>query len=67
MIHKFLALPTPDQSFFKQYKQIILEFIWDNKPARISYNHLIQQYDKMGLKLGDLATKNFTLKASWPV
>ena len=66
-IHKFLALPAPPKEFFKIYKGIILEFLWDGKPAKIKYDRLIQNYDKLGLKLVDLYTKSIALKAAWPL
>ena len=64
-IHKFMALPSPPESFFKMYKSIILKFLWDNKPHRISYNKLVLGYDQLGIKLTDLSAKNTALKAAW--
>ena len=61
--HRFMCLPNPE--FFKQYKQIITEFLWGHKPPKIRYLKLIQNYDKMGLKLIDLKEKDYALKASW--
>ena len=65
--HLFLALPTPSQTFFTEYKSMIVEFLWDGKKAKIAYSKLIQDYYHLGLKLVDLATKDNALKASWPV
>ena len=65
-IHKFMALPTPHSTFFNAYKTMILDFLWNHKPHRIVYNKLVQGYDRMGLKLVDLQTKNTALKAAWP-
>ena len=66
-IHKFMALPSPNPSFFSKYRSLITKFIWNNTPAKISYNKLVQGYDKLGLKLCDLSTKDQALKAAWPV
>ena len=65
LIHKFMALPTPDQSFFKQYKSIIMDFLWDGKIPKIRYSKLIQDYQNGGLKLVDVEAKNHALKAAW--
>ena len=66
-IHKFLALPTPPPAFFKQYKEIVLNFLWDKKVPKISYERLLQNYNNHGLKLTDLAEKDSALKAAWLV
>ena len=65
-MHKFLALPTPPGEFFKRYKRLVLEFLWDGKKAKIPYKRLIQDYTRLGLKLFDLEIKNKALKAAWP-
>ena len=65
--YQFSALPTPPETFFKEMKSVILEYIWEGKPHRLRYEKLIQNYDKGGLKLVDLKTKNTALKARWPV
>lgn len=49
----------------KEVKQIITDFIWDGKPAKIAYNVLIQNISKGGLKLIDLETKIKALKVTW--
>ena len=66
-IHKMLALPTPDEEFFKRYKKSIMNFIWQGKIPKIRYEDLVQNYANLGLKLVDLKMKNFALKASWPI
>ena len=48
LTYKIMALSTPSQEFFKQYKMIVTDFLWDGKPARIRYNKLIQSYEKGG-------------------
>ena len=65
LVYKFMSLPTPDAAFFKKYKQIILQFLWGDKPHRIKYQCLIQNYNKSGLKLIDIESKNHALKAAW--
>ena len=65
MIHKLTALPTPDENFFQKYKAKITKFIWNNKIPRLGYERLTQDYDKIGLKLVDLRTKEIALKSAW--
>ena len=54
------------QYFLKLYKRIILKFIWGDKPHKIAYEKLIQNTDKLGVKLVDLSMKNLAFKAAWP-
>ena len=61
------ALPSPSENFYINFKRIVLKFLWDEKPHKISYNKIIQDYDKGGLKLMDLQTKELALKARWPL
>ena len=65
--HKFLAVPSPDESFFKEYRRMVVDFLWNKSVPRIAYKKLIQNYNKLGLKLVDLELKDLSLKASWPV
>ena len=64
-VHKLLTLPTPPQAFFKKFKLMMTKFLWQDKPARISYARLIQDHTKLGLKLTDMETKDTALKAAW--
>ena len=66
-VHKFLALPNPPKEFFARHKEIIMKFLWGDKVAKIRYDRLVQRYERLGLKLTDLAIKNLSLKAAWPV
>ena len=63
--HLFLALPSPPTNFFTMYRHSVLDFIWSRKKASIRYEYLIQDHDKLGLKLVDLEIKDIALKASW--
>ena len=60
-----MSIPSPDENFFTGYKNMILKFLWGSGRARIRYERLIQSYEKLGLKLIDLQTKDIALKASW--
>ena len=65
--NKFMSLPSPPESFFKIYKRIILDYIWGEGKAKISYCKLIQHTEKLGLKLVDLKSKDLAIKAAWPI
>ena len=64
-VHKFMCIPTPQQEFFTEYRKLVTQFIWEDKPTKIRYTKLIQDYRKMGLKLVDLEAKNHSIKAAW--
>ena len=66
LVHKLSALPLPTKQFFDRYKKRITEFLWNSKPAKIVYSKLIQNYDRLGLKLVDLEIKDVALKNAWP-
>ena len=66
-IHKLLALPTPPDIFFSKYKAMVRDFLWNNTSSKVAYDKLIQNYDRLGLKLIDLKLKEVALKAMWPV
>ena len=51
--------------FFKILKAHITHFLWDNKPPRIAYAKLIQDYNKLGLKLVDPEIKDKAIKIAW--
>ena len=65
--HILMSLPKPNNDFFKEYRQLVLEFIWDGKPHKIRYEKIIQNYNKGGLKLVDLESKYYALNAKWPL
>ena len=63
--HKFMALPSPPMTFFKIFKRLITQFIWNNKIPKIAYTRLLQKYERLGLKLIDLETRDKALKIAW--
>ena len=66
-IYKLMALPSPPQEFFKIYRRLVKEFLWNGGVVKIAYHKMVQDYSRLGLKLVDLECKNISLKASWPV
>ena len=65
LTYQLSALRAPHQIFFKEFKKLVLDFLWDSKPHRIKYEKVIQGYKNSGLKLVDLKAKEITLKARW--
>ena len=57
------VLPTPPKEILKKYRVMIRNFIWNNKPSRIKYNKLIQNYERGGLQLQDLELRDKAIKA----
>ena len=53
------------ENVYSEVKKIILDFLWDGKPAKISYNTLIQGIENGGLKLIDLKSKVKSLSIAW--
>ena len=66
-MHTLSAIPPPDESYFKEYRQSIQKFLWNDKPVRISHERMVQKYEKFGLKLIDIEQKAIAIKATWPV
>ena len=65
--YQLASVPTSPENFFKEFKRIILSFIWEERPHRVRYEKLIQSYEQGGLKLVDLDFKEQALKAKWPI
>ena len=64
-VYKFLCLTDPPNDFFKKVKQLVVNFLWDGKKAKIAYNTLINSTEQGGLKLVDIETKYRALKMIW--
>ena len=64
-VFPLMSLPSPKASFFDKFKQVIMNYMWENKPARVRYDKLIQDRNDGGLRLTDLKTKDTSLKAAW--
>jgi exonuclease III len=57
-----MNIPT---KYIEEYKKIIVNFIWDNKPPKIKYKAMINKIEEGGLKLQDLESKIKSLKIKW--
>ena len=65
LVHKFMCLPSPNEAFFRKYKEMITSFLWNSKTPKIRYSKIVQDYVNNSLKLVDLKTRDLALKASW--
>ena len=65
LIYKLSVLPTPSCQLLKQIDQTLFNFLWDNKPHRITKQMAIEPRSSGGLSMTDIYTKNMALKAAW--
>ena len=70
IIHLLRALPNPDDNFFKEYNQIIFDFIWDKKqnenaPDKIKRAVLINDFTDGGANLTDIEVFSKSIKIYW--
>jgi hypothetical protein len=49
----------------KKYKEIIINFLWDNKPPKVKYTNVIGNIEEGGLKLHDIEAKIKSIKIKW--
>ena len=66
-MHRLNCLPKPRAIFFTLFKKMVAQYLWGDNPPRIAYNRLIQDENRLGLKLIDLETKQEALLAMWPI
>ena len=64
-IYRMQVLKTPDALFFKKFRQLVIEFLWESKKAQIAYEKLLLNFEKGGLKLQDIEYKNTAIKCKW--
>ena len=65
-VYKMMVLPVIPKSVVKTYDNIVRQFIWNNKKAKIAYNILQLPKQEGGLNLVNLEKKDTALKATWP-
>ena len=65
-VYKMMVLPTIPISIVKSINNMIREFLWNNKKAKIAYNILQNTKQEGGLNLTNLQWKDIALKATWP-
>ena len=59
------VLMSPQQEILNQITKEIRQFLWNGKIAKVSYEKLIQTYDRGGLKLQDIFLKDWAFKVKW--
>jgi exonuclease III len=64
MIYISTVLYTP-KWVITEYQNIITNFLWNKKPAKIKYTCLINSIENGGLKLQDLETKIRSIQIKW--
>ena len=63
--HLFLSLPNPSGDFIKKFNSLIYNFIWNNKPEKISRNQLNMEYHQGGIKMIEINSFIKALKLTW--
>ena len=64
LIFNASVLVIPEH-FIKEIEQIIFEFIWDGKPAKIKKSTIMGEKKQGGLKMIDFNIMNKALKVAW--
>ena len=59
-----LSLPSPAECLLSNINKLLFQFIWNNKPDRISRNQICQSYPEGGLRMVDFSIHCISLKVS---
>ena len=65
-VYKMMVLPTIPKKFIQTMDNIIREYLWGGKKAKIAYKILQNSKKEGGLDLINLEIKDKSLKATWP-
>ena len=65
-VYKMMVLPLIPQRIIKGVENIIRDYIWSGKKAKISFKILQNKKCEGGLDLVNLRCKEISLKATWP-
>ena len=65
-VHKMMVLPQIPKNIVKTFDNIVREYIWKGKKAKIAYSILQNSKEEGGLNLINLLNKDKALKATWP-
>ena len=66
-VYKMMVLPLLSEIFIKNIENIIRNFIWNGKKAKITLSILQNSKEQGGLGLVNLRNKEKALKATWPL
>ena len=65
LMHKLMVLPSPTTKWFKKVEEVIRQFIWNNKKARIAVEILYMDKKLGGAGLINIILSDKALKISW--
>ena len=65
LVHLFITLPNPSQTYIKKIENMLYTFLWNNKPDPIKRAKVIQNYEWDGLAMVDIVTFISSLKLTW--
>ena len=66
-VYKMTVLPQIPEHFIKKFDNLIREFLWNGRKAKIAYSTLQNPKEEGGLNLVNLRKKDIALKATWPI
>ena len=65
-VYKMMVLPTIPSNIIKNMDNLIRQYLWNGKKAKIAYSILQNPKAEGGLGLVNLKNKDIALKATWP-
>ena len=65
-VYKMMVFPIIPEKVVKSVENIIRDFLWNGKKAKIAYKIMQNPKSQGGLNLVDLRNKDIALKATWP-
>lgn len=65
LVYKMMMVCMMTQEQYKEFKAIILEFLWEGRKPKIAYSKLILPYSKGGLKLHNIMIRNKAMRLAW--
>ena len=65
-VYKMMVLPAIPKNIERNVNNMIRDFIWNGKKAKIAYNILQNPKKEGGLGLVNLKNRDMALKATWP-
>ena len=63
--HLFLSLPNPHKRVIDHINNILVTFLWNNKPNKIKTSFITKQYSEGGLQMINLNAFIDALKSTW--
>ena len=65
LVYALTLLPSPSRDYLYQIEKVLLQFIWNNKPAKIRSGILKSTKNFGGADMPDISLKNACLKIGW--